>query len=150
MACLGHFGPSGSLWYVWGTFVRLGHFGPFGALWSVWVTLVRLGNFGPFGVDGVTGSRVYGFTGLWIHGSRVYWFMGLRGDGTIRGHGSIGQSVHGLTGVPADGFTGLRIHSAASVHAVVVSHHVAADGGGTSSGLCEILDQDFCRSAPRC
>ena len=92
---------------------RLSHFDQFGALWSVSVTLVRLGNLGPFGVDGVTGATVFGFTGSWIHGSRVYWFMGLPGDGTIRGHGSIGQSVHGLTGSPADGFTGLRIHRAA-------------------------------------
>ena len=105
--------------------------------------MVRLGHFDPFGVDGVTGSRVYGFTGLWIYGLRAYWFMGLWC------YGSIGSLVHGFTGLPIYGFTGLPIHRAASVHAVVVSHHVAAEGG-TSSALCEALDQDCCRGAPRC
>ena len=66
---------------------------------------------------------------------RVYWVHGVTGALVM---------VHGFTGLPTYRFTGLRIHRAASVHAVVVSHHVAADGGGTSSGLCDVLDQNFC------
>ena len=105
--------------------------------------MVRSGHVAQFGVDGDTGP---GFMGLLVYEFTVYWFIGLWVYGVTAPsiHWFTVERVYRLMDLRVYGFIALH-----SVHAVVISHHVAAERG-TPSGLCEALNKDFCRSALRC